>query len=111
VSAWAGSKDEFVKRAAFALLASLALHDKEANDAAFLRCLPLVEKAATDERNFVKKSVSWALRSVGRRSRPLHAKSIATAQRLLASENATARWVGKDALKDLAKPALIRRLG
>ncbi len=110
VAQWSGKKDEFVKRAAFALLACLALHDKKAGDPAFIRCLPLIERAATDERNFVKKGVSWALRLVGRRNAALHAASVGLARRLAASEAAAARWVGKDALRDLTKPAVIRRL-
>ena len=100
---------EFIKRGAFALLASLALHDKVTGDEAFARCLPLVERAATDERNFVKKGVSWALRLVGRRSRGLHAASMALSKTLAESENATERWLGKEALKDLGKPALMKK--
>lgn len=110
VAKWAASQDEFVRRAAFALLASVALHDKKLADAPFARCLPLIERAAADERNFVKKSVSWALKSIGRRSAALHASSLKLAQKLAASPDATPRWVGKDALRDLAKPELVRRL-
>jgi 3-methyladenine DNA glycosylase AlkD len=103
VAAWAAKKDEFVKRSAFALLASLALHDKAAKDAAFVKALPLCEKAATDDRNFVKKGVSWALRSIGRRNPDLRARTVALATRLAASDDASARWIGKDTLKDLAR--------
>jgi 3-methyladenine DNA glycosylase AlkD len=110
VSSWSRRRDEFVKRAAFALLASLALHDKQTGDGPFLETLPLIEHAATDERNFVKKGVSWALRSVGRRSSPLHAAALALARRLAGSDNPTARWVGKDALRDLTSPKLRTRL-
>ena len=110
VRLWASRREEFVRRAAFALLASLALHDRDGDDAPFLRCLPLLERAAADERNFVKKGVSWALRSVGRRSRRLHRESVALARRLAASEDATGRWIGKDALRDLTRPAVVRRL-
>ncbi|HVR41501.1 MAG TPA: DNA alkylation repair protein [Thermoanaerobaculia bacterium] len=100
---WAKRRAEFEKRAAFALLASLALHDKRSDDAAFLACLPLIENAAADDRNFVKKGVSWALRGVGRRSPALHKASVALAQRLAASSEPAARWIGRDALKDLTK--------
>lgn len=100
-----GEREEFVKRAAFALLASLALHDKSAGDQPFLETLPLIERAATDERNFVKKGVSWALRSVGRRNATLNAAAVALAQRLSASPEAAARWVGKDALREFKKLA------
>jgi 3-methyladenine DNA glycosylase AlkD len=103
VDQWAGRRDEFVRRAAFALLASLALHDKQTDDAPFLATLPLIERAAADERNFVKKGVSWALRSVGRRSAALRAASVELARRLAASKQPAERWVGKDALRDLAK--------
>jgi len=101
---------EFVKRGAFALLASLALHDKVTGDEAFARCLPLVERAATDERNFVKKGVSWALRGIGERSVALNTAALAVARRLAASPDAAARWVGKDVLRQLASPAVLRRL-
>ncbi len=107
---WSRRRDEFVKRAAFALLASLALHDKRAGDAAFLRCLPLVERAASDERNFVKKGVSWALRLVGRRNHALNDASVALARRLLESAEPAARWVGRDGLKELTSPLVRRQL-
>ena len=107
---WAGHRDEFVKRAAFALLASVALKDKAATDAQFLRCLPLVAKAARDERNFVKKGVNWALRGVGERSFALNKAAVALARKLAAADDPAPRWVGKDALRQLASPATIRRL-
>ena len=110
VAAWSRRRDEFVRRAAFALLASLALHDKQSADEPFLSCLPLIERAAEDERNFVKKAVSWALKGVGGRSGELNAAALALARRLAESGDATARWVGKDALRDLSKPATLRRL-
>ena len=103
IDAWAAKKDEFVKRAAFALLASVALHDKKAPDEPFLRALPLIERAAEDERNFVKKGVSWALRAIGKRDAKLKAAAAELAGRLSQSENAAARWVGKDALREFAK--------
>lgn len=109
VMKWSRLRDEFGKRAAFALLACLALHDKEADDAAFAKCLPLIERGATDDRNFVKKGVSWALRSIGRRSAGLHAASVSLAERLAASAEAAPRWVGKDVLRDLTRPAVTRR--
>ena len=110
VRKWASHRDEFVRRAAFALLASIALKDKTTGDAQFLRTLALVGKAATDERNFVKKAVSWALRGVGQRSPALHTASLGLAQRLASSPDAAARWVGKDALRDLRRPEVARRL-
>lgn len=104
VEPWSRKRGEFAKRAGFALLASLALHDKQASSEAFLAGLRLIENEAGDERNFVKKGVSWALRSIGRRRDPaLKAAALAVAQRLAASPDAAARWVGKDALRDFAK--------
>jgi 3-methyladenine DNA glycosylase AlkD len=101
---WAADEREFVRRAAFALLASVALHDKKAADAPFLDRLRLIEMAATDPRNFVKKGVSWALRGIGRRKSPaLQAAARATADKLAASCDKTARWIGRDAQKAFAK--------
>jgi 3-methyladenine DNA glycosylase AlkD len=110
VEQWSRSRPEFVRRAAFALLASLALHDKSASSDRFARCLPIIEAAATDERNFVKKSVNWALRAIGERNAELNAAALATAERLAASGNPAARWVGSDALRQLKRPAVLRRL-
>ena len=107
---WASHRDEYVKRASFALLASMALKHKESSDADYLRCLPLIEKAASDERNFVKKGVSWALRGVGRRSAKLNKASIALAKKLAASEDPAPRWIGKDALRELSSAAVQKRL-
>jgi 3-methyladenine DNA glycosylase AlkD len=101
VDAWADRSDEFVKRAAFALLWSLALHDKNADDQPFLHGLSLIEREANDDRNFVKKSVAMALRAVGRRNPALTKAALDTAQRLGASELAPSRWVGNNALKTL----------
>jgi len=110
VRTWARSREEFIKRAAFALLSCLALHGRGEGDAPYLGLLPLIEKAATDDRNFVKKAVNWALRSVGERSRALHAEALSMARRLAESTDATARWVGKDAVKGLQSPATLKRL-
>ena len=101
VEQWSRRRDEFVKRAAFALLASVALHDKRAADEPFIRSLDIMEQGAADERNFVKKAVSWALRSVGRRNQALKARSVDLARRLAASPEAAPRWVGRDALRGL----------
>lgn len=110
VGRWSRRKEEFVKRAAFALLAGLALHDKEAPDRRFLAALPLIERAAADERNFVKKGVSWALRVIGRRSVALNRAAVAVARRLAASDHPGARWVGRDAVRELTSAAVARRL-
>lgn len=110
VDAWSKRREEFVKRAAFALIASLGVHDKKAADAEFLRRLPLIERAATDERNFVKKAVSWALRVVGRRNRALHTEAVALALRLKAMDSRSARWIGSDAYRELTGPVVQRKL-
>ncbi|WP_146652513.1 DNA alkylation repair protein [Labilithrix luteola] len=110
VKEWARSSDEFVRRAAFALVASLAVHDKRAPDAPFREALVLVERAAKDPRNFVKKAVNWALRSIGKRNATLHAAAIDVAERLTAEADPTARWIGKDALRELRGDAVRRRL-
>jgi 3-methyladenine DNA glycosylase AlkD len=104
VDQWASDEPEFVRRAAFALLASVALHDKKAEDVPFLDRLPLIEAAATDPRNFVKKGVSWALRGIGGRKSPaLKAAARAMADRLASSTDKTARWIGRDGQKAFAK--------
>jgi 3-methyladenine DNA glycosylase AlkD len=110
VAQWSDQRHEFVKRAAFALLASLALHDKRADDESFVLYLPLIERAAADERNFVKKGVSWALRVIGRRNRALNAAAVKAARRLAASPASSARWVGRDAVKELTGPVVRRKL-
>ncbi len=111
VDAWKDKRGEFAKRAAFALLACLAAHDKTATDTPFLKGLRSIEAAASDDRNFVKKGVSWALRMIGRRNARLHAAAVAVSRRLSASPNATARWTGRGALKELQSPAVARRFG
>jgi 3-methyladenine DNA glycosylase AlkD len=110
VKTWSGRQDEFVKRASFALLASLSVHDKKAPDQPFADSLPLIEQAATDSRNFVKKAVSWALRSIGKRNPSLHASATSLARRLAGASDPAARWVGKDTLRDLSSAASLRRL-
>jgi len=111
VHQWAAREEEFVRRAAFALLASLALHAKKLDDAPFHECLPLAERGAHDPRNFVRKGVSWALRGMGARSVPLHQATIALAERLAESADSAERWVGKDVLRDLRRPLIAKRLG
>lgn len=103
VDEWCPVEEEFVKRAGFALLASLAGHDKKAGDAQFLRGLALIEQGAADDRNFVKKGISWALRRVSSRGPVVEKEAMAVAKRLAASESAGARWVGKDALREFAR--------
>jgi len=110
VTQWSRSKHEFVNRTAFALLWSLSVHDKRAGNELFVEGLVLIERAADDERNFVRKAVNMALRAGGKRNPALNAAAVVLARRLAGSPNATARWVGKDALKELRSPGVMRRL-
>ena len=110
VGIWCGRTREFVKRAGFAMIASLALNDRSAPDSRFVAALALVEREAGDERHFVKKAVNWALRSVGCRNAALHARAIAVAARLAEASEAAPRWIGTDALRQLATPATRKRL-
>ncbi len=103
VEAWSGRRNEFVKRAAFALLWGLTVHDKAASDAQFVYGLSLIERAATDERHYVQKAVNMALRATGKRKPSLRAPAITVAQRLAESSSEAARWVGRDALRELSR--------
>ncbi len=107
---WATSPRELVKRAAFVLMACLAGHDKTSPDKSFLPFLPMIEKGAHDERNFVKKGVSWALRSIGRRSLSLNAAALVVAKRMALSDEPPCRWVGKDALRELSSAKVLAQL-
>jgi 3-methyladenine DNA glycosylase AlkD len=110
VAQWSSRRNEFQKRAAFALLWSLCLHDKRADDEPFVRGLVLIERAAGDGRNFVKKGVNMALGALGRRNLALNAAAVAVARRLADSHEPSARWNGRTALKELTSPAVTRRL-
>lgn len=100
---WAGRKEEFVKRAGFALMAVLAVHDKEAPDASFRNFLPIIARESLDCRNYVKKAVSWALRSIGKRNDYLGKEALATAKEISCFDSASARWIASDALRELEK--------
>lgn len=110
VRQWSRRRPEFVRRAAFALIAGLAVHDRNLPDEIFLGFLPLIERAADDDRHFVKKAVSWALRQMGKRSRTLHAPAIALARALAERHEPSARWIGRDALRELSSAAVVARL-
>ncbi|HTY12829.1 MAG TPA: DNA alkylation repair protein [Candidatus Omnitrophota bacterium] len=98
---WANDKREFVKRAGFAMMASLGVHDKVSPDARLLPFFKLIEKHSADERNFVRKAVNWALRQIGKKRPGLKKTAIDLARRLSASDSPAARWNGKDALREL----------
>jgi len=108
---WSSREEEFVKRAGFVLMATLAVHDKEAPDDRFLPLLTAIEREAADGRNFVKKAVNWALRHIGKRSPYLHGQAVETARRIAASGSRAGRWVASDALRELEGEAVRRRLG
>lgn len=110
VRAWHMSDHEFVRRAAFALLAVLAVHDKHSGDRVFVAALPLIETAASDERNFVKKAVNWALRNIGKRNQVLNAAAIQSALSIQSQGTKAARWIAADALRELRSDAVGARL-
>lgn len=110
VYAWAERKEELVKRAAFSMIAGLAVHDKKAGDEEFIKLFPLIKKHSTDERNYVKKAVSWALRNIGKRNHNLNEKSIRLAKELKESNDKTARWIGGDAYRELTSEKVKKRL-
>jgi 3-methyladenine DNA glycosylase AlkD len=110
VEKWAADEREFVRRAAFALIAGYAVAARKVDDNDFLKFLPLIEACSTDPRNFVRKAVNWALRQVGTRSPALHKPALALARKLADSADKTARWIGKDAVRELSDPAQIERL-
>jgi 3-methyladenine DNA glycosylase AlkD len=107
---WSGRSEEYVKRAGFVLMATLAVHDKKAADDVFLRFLPLIERGSVDDRNFVRKAVNWALRQIGKRNVRLNGAAIRTAEAISRLDSRAARWVASDALKELRSPAVQRRL-
>jgi 3-methyladenine DNA glycosylase AlkD len=110
VTQWSKQETEFIKRAGFALLWSLTVHDKLASDEQFRQGLVLILRAASDDRHFVKKAVNMALRAIGKRNPALNAAAVTVARRLAESSEPAARWVGKDALRELTSPSVIRRL-
>lgn len=107
---WAADEREFVRRAGFVLMTQLAVHDKKAPDALFLHFLSVVERGATDDRSFVKKAVSWALRQIGKRNRALNTEAVAVASGLRDSGERAARWVASDALRELTSERVQGRL-
>ena len=107
---WSSREPEFQKRAAFALMASAAVHRKDLPDAAFASLLPVIRAQAIDERNYVKKAVSWALRQIGKRSSGLNSQAVRTAEQIERIDSRAARWVARDALRELRSDAVQARL-
>ena len=110
VPQWADREEEFVKRAAFSLLACLAWHDKSAPDEKFIALLPVIVRGSADDRNFVRKAVSWALRTIGKRNRALNDAAIETAREIETIGSKSARWVASDVLRELTGEAAQARL-
>lgn len=108
--AWSGRDEEFVRRAGFATMAWLTVHARQARDKDFRPFLRCIEHAADDSRNMVKKAVNWALRQIGKRNPALREQALAVAERLAARESAAARWIGKDALRELRDPEQVARI-
>jgi len=107
---WSEREEEFVKRAAYALIACLAWHDKEAKDEVFIELLPLIKRGATDGRNFVKKAVDWALRSIGKRNPSLNRAAIKTAGEIQGVDSKSSRWIASSTLRELTSEAVQERL-
>jgi 3-methyladenine DNA glycosylase AlkD len=107
---WTERPEEFVRRAGFVLMAALAVHDKKIPDAQFQECFALIVRASGDERNFVKKAVNWALRQIGKRNARLNRKAIKIAEQLIVHDSKSARWVGRDALRELNSDKIHKKL-
>lgn len=107
---WSSRKEEFVKRAGFALMASLAVHDKKAKDEDLIRFLPMIKRESTDERNYVRKSVNWALRQIGKRDLMLNKEAIKTAEDIKRIDSKSAKWIASDAIRELTSGAVKKKL-
>ena len=107
---WSRRREEFVKRAGFVLIAALAVHDKGADDREFIKLLPIIKREATDNRNFVKKAINWALRQIGKRTSSLNKMAIETAKEIGEIDSKAARWIASDALRELTSEAVRRKL-
>jgi 3-methyladenine DNA glycosylase AlkD len=107
---WSKRREEFVKRAGFVLMATLAVHDKKAGDKKFLKFLPTIKREARDERNFVKKAVNWALRQIGKRNLRLNQMAIKTAKEIRGIESKAAKWIASDAIRELTSESVQKRL-
>jgi len=107
---WSEREEEFVRRAAFSLMACLVWHNKTAGDEKFIAWLPVIKRAATDERNYVKKSVNWALRTIGKVNPHLNRAAIHTAREIQQFDSKAARWIAADAIRELQSEAVQNRL-
>lgn len=107
---WSTRGEEYVKRAGFALMAELAVHDKNAPDKTFLDFLPTIVREAGDKRNFVKKAVNWALRQIGKRNVILNEAAIRTSMMIRNLDSRSAKWIAADALRELTSSPVRKKL-
>ncbi len=107
---WPSRKEEFVKRAGFALIATLAVHDKKAPDKEFLKFLPIIKRESRDERNYVRKAVNWALRQIGKRNTNLNRAAIKAAEEIARIDSKASKWIASDALRELRSETVQRRM-
>ena len=110
IGEWSGREEEFVKRTAYSLIACLAWHDKKAPNEDLIRFLPIIKEGATDERNYVRKAVNWALRNIGKRNANLNKAAIEAAREIQRMDSRAARWVAADALRELESEAVQKKL-
>jgi 3-methyladenine DNA glycosylase AlkD len=110
IEEWTKRKEEFVKRAGFVLMAALAMHDRDADEKKFLKFLPIIRRESTDERNFVRKAVNWALRGVGKRNSRLNKAAMRTAREIQRIDSRSAKWIASDALRELTSVAVVKRI-
>lgn len=110
INEWSKREEEFVKRTGFALMASLAIHNKKISDKKFEKFFPIIIREARDERNFVRKAVNWALRQIGKRNIHLNKKAIKTAKQIQKIDSKSAKWIANDAIRELSSQQIQNRL-
>jgi 3-methyladenine DNA glycosylase AlkD len=109
IKEWSKRKEEFVRRAAFSLIACIAVYDKEKPDNEFIKFFPIIKEASTDERNYVKKAISWALRNIGKRNKKLNKEIIKFAKELEKSNSKSAKWIARDTLRDIQRETIKKK--
>lgn len=107
---WSSRKEEFEKRAGFSMMAVLAVHDKRSRDDKFMELLPIIKGSSSDERNYVKKAVNWALRQIGKRNARLNKEALKTAKEIAEIDSPAAKWVASDAIRELESSQIRERL-
>jgi 3-methyladenine DNA glycosylase AlkD len=107
---WSKRNEEFIKRAGFALIACMAFHNKDIENKDFIKLLPIIKRESTDDRNFVRKAVNWALRQIGKRNTNLNKEAIKTAKEIQKIDSKTAKWIASNAIKELTSQSIQKRL-